>query len=472
VLYDQYDSAGTTASVSQDFETVNDAYDSQLADDFVVPSGQTWTINEVDVQGLYFNGPGPADSFNVWFYQNNGTLPGTQVYQATGLAYSGNPDFVIPLTSPAVLSAGTYWVSVQARMDFTPGGEFGWYDRTAQSNSGAAWRNPGDGFATGCTDWTGKTVCIPTATGPDQVYRLMGTTGGSCGTPVTPSPTFTSGPSATPTCSAGASWSSISPIIASPGLTRAGGTYFPGDGKVYVIGGRTADDPDQGNSTIYTYDPGTDTWGTATTALTDTKVSNLAVAMLNSPSGPRIYAVGGSYPSGSADLLPTNIVRVYDPVGGSLTQADNWPQTSPLVIPGGWTVFNNKLYIFGGYDPVAVAMIPDIWEFDPMAASGSQWTHKSATLSLARSYIATQTIGNFIYLAGGFDATLVDQVTTERYDPSADTICDACMADLPAITSNAKGYTDGTLFYVPGGDFPTPEDTTRVYDPGTDTCST
>ena len=264
----------------------------------------------------------------------------------------------------------------------------------------------------------------------------------------------------------------IAPIPVSPGLGRDDATYFPGTGMIYVIGGRSTNDPDTGSSTIYTYDPSSDTWGTASTTLTDTKTSNLAVAMLNGPSGPRIYAVGGAYGTGSVDLNPTNIVRVYDPVSGSLTQADNWPQVSPLALPGGWAVFNNKLYIFGGFDPVNTAMISDIWTFDPMAAAGSQWTHQSATLALARSYIATQTIGNFIYLAGGFDSTLTDQVTAERYDPATNTICDACMADLPAATSNAKGYTDGTLLYVPGGGFPSPVDTTRIYDPGTDTWNT
>jgi len=122
-LYDQYNNAGANSTVSQDFETANNAFDNQLADDFVVPGGQTWNITEVDVQAVYFNGPGPAASFNVFFYQDSGTLPGTNVYTATGLSYSGNPDFVIPLTAPAVLTPGTYWVSVQARMDFTPFGE-------------------------------------------------------------------------------------------------------------------------------------------------------------------------------------------------------------------------------------------------------------------------------------------------------------------------------------------------------------
>ena len=83
ILYDQYDNATTNPPVditSQDFEASFDQYDSQAADDFVVPSGQTWTITEVDVMGEYSGGP--AASFNVYFYQDSGGLPGTLVASA------------------------------------------------------------------------------------------------------------------------------------------------------------------------------------------------------------------------------------------------------------------------------------------------------------------------------------------------------------------------------------------------------
>ena len=71
-------------------------------------------------------------------------------------------------------------------MDFTPGGEWGWTDRTVISNSGAAFRNPGGGFGTPCgTTWGRKTTCIPTSVG-DNLFRLSGTIGGAS-TP-TPSP--------------------------------------------------------------------------------------------------------------------------------------------------------------------------------------------------------------------------------------------------------------------------------------------
>src|SRR5204862_5713388 len=77
---------------------------------------------------------------------------------------------------------GTYWIEIQPNMDFATQGEWGWTDRTVQSNGPAAWQNPGDGFGV-CPTWAPKlAVCVPTASGPDQVYRINGTTGtgGAC----------------------------------------------------------------------------------------------------------------------------------------------------------------------------------------------------------------------------------------------------------------------------------------------------
>src|SRR5262245_9319117 len=51
VLYDQYNNQGTNATVSQNFEVANDAFDSELADDFVVPAGPGWSVNLVEVDG-------------------------------------------------------------------------------------------------------------------------------------------------------------------------------------------------------------------------------------------------------------------------------------------------------------------------------------------------------------------------------------------------------------------------------------
>ena len=82
VLYDQYNNAGTNATVSATF-TDFPTFNSDLADDFVVTAGQEWTVQSIDADGTYFGGVGPANSFNVFFYTNNAGVPGTRIYSAT-----------------------------------------------------------------------------------------------------------------------------------------------------------------------------------------------------------------------------------------------------------------------------------------------------------------------------------------------------------------------------------------------------
>ena len=181
VLYDQINSPASFNVTSQDFETANNASDSFAADDFVVPAGQTWTVNQVEVVGSYFNGAGPAASVNIAFYANTGSnLPGSPVAGCSylGAAYSGGANFNVTLPTACVLSSGTYWVSVQSRQDFAPAGQWGWNNRLAAANNGAAWQNPGNGFSTGCTTWGRKTTCLPSQDGPDQLFRLSGTASG------------------------------------------------------------------------------------------------------------------------------------------------------------------------------------------------------------------------------------------------------------------------------------------------------
>ncbi len=199
VLYDQYNNASVIATLSATF-TDFPAFSADLADDFVVPAGQTWNVQSIAADGVYFPLSGPANSFNVFFYANNAGLPGTQIYSAMNQPFSVvGSTFTVNLPSMAVLTAGTYWVEIQANMTFNPNGAWGWRDRTVQSNQGAAWRNPGGGFGV-CPTWTRKTTCIPFAGGPDQVFRLNGTIQGASPTPSpTASPIATHTPTPTPT---------------------------------------------------------------------------------------------------------------------------------------------------------------------------------------------------------------------------------------------------------------------------------
>lgn len=200
VLYDQYDSPGATGTNSQQLEAALEAFDDQAADDFSVPAGASWTVNEVDIRGAYYNGTGPAESFNVYFYADSGGLPGTLVSQqnVTFTTFPTIEDFVLPLAAPVALAPGSYWLSVQARMDFSSGGQWSWTNRSVATGSSAAWRNQGGGYGI-CPGWTTRAGnCGFDATEPDQVFRLAGTSGS---TP-TPQPSNTATSTRTSTLTA------------------------------------------------------------------------------------------------------------------------------------------------------------------------------------------------------------------------------------------------------------------------------
>jgi hypothetical protein len=175
-LYDQFSGACAADAISsQNFETAFNSFDDEAADDFVVPAGQIWTVQEVDVLGLYF-GAGPASSFNVVFYADAGGFPGAVECSLPNQPFTQTATlFSITLPTLCVLSPGTHWVSVQTNQNLNPNGQWFWSNRTPQANNGAAWRNPGNGFGTGCAGFGRRSVCVVgTAACPDQAFRLLG----------------------------------------------------------------------------------------------------------------------------------------------------------------------------------------------------------------------------------------------------------------------------------------------------------
>jgi hypothetical protein len=176
VLYSQTKTDSGIGIVSQNFESSFDQYDAQAADDFTVPStATTWTISEVDVAGVYFNGTGLATSENVTFYADNAGLPGKTVKAFTNVAGvdNGTGSFSMTLPTAVKLKPGKYWVSVQANLAFSAGGEWAWENITTVVGSPAAWKNPGGGFGVGCTKYTTETTCIADGQG-DHIFVLKG----------------------------------------------------------------------------------------------------------------------------------------------------------------------------------------------------------------------------------------------------------------------------------------------------------
>jgi N-acetylneuraminic acid mutarotase len=413
VLYDQYDNAGANATLSATFDDFP-TFSADLADDFVVPGGETWNVESIDADGVYFGGVGPAFDWNVFIYTDSGGLPGTQVYSTLNQPVTVNgTTFTVNLTPAAVLTAGTYWIEIQANMDFATQGEWGWTDRTVQSNNPAAWQNPGGGFGV-CPTWAPKlAVCIPTASGPDQVYRINGTTGG--GGPCTLSP-----------------WNIVAnyPFASESVSVSSDGTF------AYAVGGF---DPNIGPTNAFNqYDPIGDTW---------TPLPNIPGAFYDAPSvydptTNSVYVFGGI----DATFTPSNVLQIYNVGTGIWTTGTPMPGAryfAGAAYYGG----TDKIYVIGGFDSTFIET-NTTWEYDPLTDT---WNTSRANIPIPLGGSGYSIVGQNIYMAGTWNGGAGSTVHY-RYDIVADSWTQ--MADVPVAIYRPDSAAIGTNTYLVGGGNP------------------
>ena len=395
-----------------------------MADDFVVPGGETWTITEVDALGLQF-GAGAA-TFNVAFYTNGaGNLPDTQVYSTNNGTYTTNGmDWVITIPA-AILTPGTYWVMVQGNGSNVPFNSWFWTGRSVQSNDTAAWQQPGNAYGRNCITWERKPICfseIPN--NPDQVFRLVGTIGG--GTP-TPTPS--------PTCGGPAAWQSGP---AQPPARYALQAALGTDNMLYIAGGQTADMVPTLYDQVSRYDYTTNTWS---------NVAPLPVPLGQGSIGAsngKIYLAGGFI--GGTNV--TNALRIYDIASNTWTSGANIP-TSPGVEAAAGAVVNGKFYVMGGDDFTNGLNTTFIYDI-----ATNTWT-MGATLPDSRTNTYGTASNGLIYVYGG--VILPGFTTTDtllRYDPVANSWTDLGSAGTAGL-GNYGGiapFGTGQLLIADGAD--------------------
>lgn len=152
--------------------------------------------------------------------------------------------------------------------------------------------------------------------------------------------------------------------------------------------------------------------------LPDNQVSNMACGVLTVAGTDLIYCVGGSAVGAS---VATARVFYYNPTTGThtvLNAVDDWPGNPGSVVPGGFAVANNKLYIISGFN-INVASTNGIWEFDPNAAEGSRWTEK-VNAPVGIMFAPACTINGIIYVAGASDfqgGLIVDTTKLVQFRP-------------------------------------------------------
>ena len=174
LLYSQISNPSGGGAAAQDFEAAYDAYDCSVGDDFQVAWPDGWLIGQIHSPGSY-GATGPALGMVYGFYHDAGGFPGTTLCSGTAAIVSDvSGDILSQLPSPCILpTSGTYWVSVAARMDYDPNGEW-WVSAEAVTHGTIArWINPADGWLTGCTSWSSCPLTVVDAAYRDMSFELL-----------------------------------------------------------------------------------------------------------------------------------------------------------------------------------------------------------------------------------------------------------------------------------------------------------
>jgi len=149
-------------------------FDTALADDFVIPAGQTWHVTEIDVSGVYQEA-NPASSEIVTFYRNGRSRPGRIKHSYTLTCTDNSGSFSCTLPTPLKLRGGatgrTYWLSVVANCPF----QCDWHWNligTVQGNEDM-WEDPNGGESTMCETWHKLSDCFALAPS-DLAFDIVG----------------------------------------------------------------------------------------------------------------------------------------------------------------------------------------------------------------------------------------------------------------------------------------------------------
>src|SRR5437016_9643855 len=234
-------------------------------------------------------------------------------------------------------------------------------------------------------------------------------------------------------------------------LIRAVGVYFQADGNFYTVGGRISDNAGDDFQHVLQYNPTSNSWTQMASTLPDNQMNNMACGVLTVSGTPLIYCVGGS---AATQTVATARVFFYNPAtdtATTLTSADNWPgDAAGTILPGGFAVTGNKLYILGGFN-INVASTNQIWQFDPTAAVGAKWLQRVNTPE-GIMYAPTAAIGGIIYVGGASDyqgGLVVDTTNSFSFNPATNTI--GSIAAIPRATGETRGLNFCNKMYVMGG---------------------
>ena len=230
------------------------------------------------------------------------------------------------------------------------------------------------------------------------------------------------------------------------------------NGKIYVTGGRAADETVLGSVEIY--DPFRETWSAGTT-MTHPRWHHMVASV-----GDLIYAIGGGDMTGVFDTMD-----VYDTTRHAWSPAPqrlNSPRADFGLTVGG----DGRLYAIGGSAGGPVPM-STVEVFDPSHPDAG-WQFLDHELNEPRLWLGagTDALGRVYAIGGATGGGNGETITVERFDPQNP---DAGWQYAPSLNEDravgAYATTpDGRIFVLGGwaGGFGPFRSSVEVYDPSTE----
>ncbi|MFO1505756.1 MAG: hypothetical protein U1F23_01540 [Lysobacterales bacterium] len=154
-------------------------YSSQGADDFVVPSGQTWTVNGFVLPvAIGTSSPPTTGNPRVWSDDGDGHPGTTLACDGTNTPITFANDTVsMTLATPCVLPEGSYWFEFSTNAN-TSNYFVWWMVNGPIANQPGQWQNPNGGFETACSAWSDLAACFPSVPssqiGGDWAFQIIG----------------------------------------------------------------------------------------------------------------------------------------------------------------------------------------------------------------------------------------------------------------------------------------------------------
>jgi hypothetical protein len=229
---------------------------------------------------------------------------------------------------------------------------------------------------------------------------------------------------------------------------RFDGEYFPGTAKVYFLGGRFGTSTTLGD--IYSYTPSTDSYADVGVDM-PLAVSNYDVCLLRDDHDTLngdtfgLYIVGGRY-DGAPNYIDS--VQVYYPTSNTaeMLHTDAFPGRvgDSIAVATSSIVYDNLIYVMGGFSQTSNATSAQTWSFDPLATAGTRWS-QLADMPLARAYPIVATVDSFLYACGGDtwnvdSAALLPRVHVQRLNLNDTAAGWTLTANMTATNSQARAF--------------------------------